>query len=233
MAVRWRKCGKLPPGVEVKEPGSTLTYDPRWRLKSTVNMVGATLTALVALIFAVTKFEDGAWIVLILIPALVLVFSVIHRHYKELAKDLSLDEYGAPPRLGRHRVILPVSSVHRGTLAALEYAKTLSDDVTAVHVSMDPDSVAKLQEKWEEWGEGVRLVVLDSPYRLLVEPLLEYIEEVNAARQPNDTITIVVPQFIPKSWWANALHTQTAFMLGLALRFKPGVVITNVPYQTH
>ena len=98
---------------------------------------------------------------------------------------------------------------------------------------MDPDSVAKLQERWEEWGEGVRLVVLDSPYRLLVEPLLEYIEEVNAARQPNDTITIVVPQFIPKRWWANVLHTQTAFMLGLALRFKPGVVITNVPYQTH
>ena len=118
MAVRWRKCGKLPPGVEVKEPGSTLTYDPRWRLKSTINMVGATLMALVALIFAVTKFNDGAWIVLIPIPAMVLIFSMIHRHYKELAKDLSLDEYGAPPRLGRHRVILPVSSVHRGTLAA-------------------------------------------------------------------------------------------------------------------
>ncbi len=232
MAVRWRKCGKLSPGVEVKEPGSTLSYDPRWQLKMTVNMIGAVLTALVALIFAITKFEDGAWIVLILIPALVVMFSMIHRHYQELAKDLSLSEYGAPPRLGRHRVILPVSSVHRGTLAALEYAKTLSDDVTAVHVSMDPDEVPRLQEKWEEWGEGVRLVVLDSPYRLLVEPLLEYIEEVNSTRQPNDTITIVVPQFIPKSWWANALHTQTAFMLGLALRFKPGVVITNVPYQT-
>jgi amino acid transporter len=232
MAVRWRKCGKLPPGVEVKEPGSTLSYDPHWRLKMAVNLVGTTLTALVAVIFAVTKFEDGAWIVLILIPILVAGFSMIHEHYKRLAADLSLDEYGAPPRLGRHRVILPVSSVHRGTLAALEYAKTLSDDVTAVHVSMDPDEVPRIREKWEEWGEGVRLVVLDSPYRLLIEPLLEYIEEVNATRQPNDTITIVVPQFVPKTWWSNALHTQTAFMLGLALRFKPGVVITNVPYQT-
>ena len=233
MARRWQKSGRLAPGEELVERGSTLQHNPGWRHKMIVNGFGAILTGIVTLVFAVTKFRDGAWIVLILIPAMVLIFSMIHRHYRELAKDLSLDEYGAPPRLGRHRVILPVSSVHRGTLAALEYAKTLSDDVTAVHVSMDPDSIAKLQERWEEWGEGVRLVVLDSPYRLLVEPLLEYIEEVNAARQPNDTITIVVPQFIPKSWWANALHTQTAFMLGLALRFKPGVVITNVPYQTH
>jgi hypothetical protein len=191
------------------------------------------MTAIVALVFAVTKFRDGAWIVLVLIPTLVLAFSAVHRHYRNLAKDLSLDEYGAPPRLGRHRVILPIGGVHRGTLAALEYAKTLSDDVTAVHVSMDLAEAEKLQKKWEEWGEGVRLVVLDSPYRLLAEPLLEYIEEVAAMRQPNETITVVVPQFIPKHWWSNALHTQTAFMLGLALRFKPGIVVTNVPYQTH
>jgi hypothetical protein len=198
-----------------------------------VNGFGAFLTALVTLVFAVTKFRDGAWMVMILIPVLVLIFSAIHRHYRTLAKDLSLDEYGAPPRLGRHRVILPIGGVHRGTLAALEYAKTLSDDVTAVHVSLDPDEAERIQKKWEEWGEGVRLVVLDSPYRLLAEPLLEYIEEVTATRQPNETITVVVPQFIPKHWWSNALHTQTAFMLGLALRFKPGVVLTNVPYQTH
>jgi amino acid transporter len=233
MARRWRKSGQLEPGEEVRERGSTLTYDPRWRLKMTLNTLGALLTALVALVFAVTKFRDGAWIVLVLIPALVFAFSAIHRHYSNLARDLSLDEYGAPPRLGRHRVILPIGGVHRGTLAALEYAKTLSDDVTAVHVSMDPAEAEKLQKKWEEWGEGVRLVVLDSPYRLLAEPLLEYIEEVAATRQPNETITVVVPQFIPKHWWANMLHTQTAFMLGLALRFKPGVVLTNVPYQTH
>jgi amino acid transporter len=233
MARRWWKGGQLAPGEELKERGSIVRYDAGWRSKMIVNGFGAFLTALVTLVFAVTKFRDGAWMVMVLIPALVLVFSAIHRHYRNLAKDLSLDEYGAPPRLGRHRVILPIGGVHRGTLAALEYAQTLSDDVTAVHVSMDPAEAERLQKRWEEWGEGVRLVVLDSPYRLLAEPLLEYIEEIEASRQPNDTITVVVPQFIPKHWWANALHTQTAFMLGLALREKPGVVVTNVPYQTH
>jgi amino acid transporter len=233
MARRWHKSGQLAPGEELKERGSTVHHDPGWRHKMLINGFGAVMTAIVALVFAVTKFRDGAWIVLVLIPTLVLAFSAVHRHYRNLAKDLSLDEYGAPPRLGRHRVILPIGGVHRGTLAALEYAKTLSDDVTAVHVSMDLAEAEKLQKKWEEWGEGVRLVVLDSPYRLLAEPLLEYIEEVAAMRQPNETITVVVPQFIPKHWWSNALHTQTAFMLGLALRFKPGIVVTNVPYQTH
>jgi hypothetical protein len=233
MARRWQKSGRLAPDEELVERGSTVHYDPGWRHKMLINGFGAVMTAVVALVFAVTKFRDGAWIVLILIPVLVLMFSAIHRHYRTLAKDLSLDEFGAPARTGRHRVILPIGGVHRGTLAALEYAQSLSDDITAVHVSTDPVEAAKVQEKWAEWGEGVRLVVLDSPYRLLAEPLLEYIEEIEATRQPNDTITIVVPQFVPKNWWANALHTQTAFMLGLALRFKPGIVITNVPYQTH
>jgi amino acid transporter len=233
MARRWHKSGQLAPGEELVERGSKLHYDSGWRSKMAINGFGAFLTALVTLVFAVTKFRDGAWIVMILIPALVLIFSAIHRHYRHLAKDLSLDEFGALARQGRHRVILPIGGVHRGTLAALEYAKSLSDDVTAVHVSIDPAEAERVQQKWEEWGEGVRLVMLDSPYRLLAEPLLEYIEEMEAVRQPNETITIVVPQFIPKHWWANALHTQTAFMLGLALRFKPGIVITNVPYQTH
>jgi hypothetical protein len=98
-------------------------------------------------------------------------------------------------------------------------------------VSMDPVEAAKLQRKWEQWGEGVRLVILDSPYRLLLEPLLGYIQEVAGQRQPNETITIVVPQFVPKHWWNNLLHTQAAVMLRLALLFKPGVVITDVPYQ--
>ena len=114
--------------------------------------------------------------------------------------------------------------MHRGTLAALRYARSLSDDVTAVHVSMDPTRRKSVQRKWEMWGEGVRLVILDSPYRLLLEPLLGYIQEVADQRQPNETITIVVPQFVPRHWWNNLLHTQTAFMLRLALLFKPGIV---------
>jgi hypothetical protein len=102
--------------------------------------------------------------------------------------------------------------------------------VTAVFVAVDHAEADKVRESWETWGEGVRLVILDSPYRLLLEPLLEYIETILGQRQPNEIVTIVVPQFVPKRWLTNLLHTQTAAMLQLALLFRPGVVITNVPY---
>ena len=126
---------------------------------------------------------------------------------------------------------MPISGVHRGTLAALRYARALSDDVTAVYVSIDPAETERMQRKWDLWGEGVRLVILSSPYRLLLEPLLAYIEEIATQRQPNETITIVVPQFVPRRWWRNFLHSQTATLLRLALLFKRGIVITDVPYQ--
>ena len=231
MARRWWKIGHLAPGQEVKERGSTLRYEPGWQTKMTINGVGAVVTAVVALIFATTKFVQGAWVVLLLMPLLVLMFSAIHRHYRSLASHLSLEAYGAPPPVPRHRVILPVSGVHRGSLAALRYAMLLSDDVTAVHVSLDPEEAARVRKKWDMWGEGVRLVILDSPYRLWLEPLLAYIEEVAANRQPNETLTIVVPNFVPKHWWHNLLHTQAAIVLRLALLFKSGIVVTDVPYH--
>jgi len=231
MARRWWKSGHLAPGQEIPSQGRALRYEPRWKLKMGANGFGAVCTSVVMVVFAVTKFRDGAWIVLLLMPCLVGVFAYIHRHYRTLAADLSLEDFGPPPPITRHRVILPVSGVHRGTLAALRYARNLSDDVTAVHISLDPDEAERIQHKWELWGDGVRLVILDSPYRLLLEPLLGYIQEIADQRQPNETITIVVPQFVPKHWWNNLLHTQAALMLRLALLFKPGIVITDVPYQ--
>ena len=231
MARRWWKMGHLAPGQEVQERGSTLRYDARWQLKMLINGLGALFTAVVTLVFAATKFQEGAWVVIFSTPALVGVFFAIHRHYRELAKNLSLEDYGLPPMGRRNRVILPISGVHRGTLAALRYARSLSDDVTAVHVTIDPAEAERVRGKWETWGEGVRLVILDSPYRLLLEPLLAYIEEILSRRQPNDTVTIVVPQFVPRRWWHNLLHTQTALLLRLALLFRPGLVITDVPYH--
>lgn len=231
MARRWWKIGHLDPGQELKERGSMLRYESGWQLKMVINGFGSICTLVVMFVFAITKFRDGAWIVLILTPSLVAIFSSIHRHYKKLAKRLSLDNYGLPPRIPRHRVILPISGVHRGSLAALQYARTLSDDITAVHVCTDPEEASKTQQKWEKWGDGVRLVLLDSPYRLLAEPLLEYIESIANQRQPNEIITVIVPQFVPKRWINNLLHTQTALWLRLALLFKPGIVITDVPYQ--
>jgi len=163
--------------------------------------------------------------------ALVFIFFRIHQHYKELARSLSLDHYGAPPAIRRHRVIVPIAGVHRGTLAALDYARSLSADVTAVHISIDETESARVNAKWERWGDGVRLVILDSPYRMLLEPLLGYVEHIAATRQPNEIITLVVPQFVPKHAWTNLLHTQTAVLLRVALLFRKGIVVTDVPYQ--
>jgi amino acid transporter len=233
MAKRWWRVGHLKAGEEIKDPGSTLRFESGWQTKLVINAVGAVSTLIVMIVFAATKFTQGAWIIILLVPTLVWIFFRIHYHYKDVARDLSLEKYGAPPRTARHRVILPIGGVHRGSLAALSYARALSDDVTAVYISLDPVDADRVRRKWDQWGEGVRLVVLDSPYRLLYEPLLQYIEEISAQRQPNETITIVVPQFVPRHRWHNLLHTQTALFLRMALLFKPGIVITDVPYQLH
>jgi amino acid transporter len=231
MVRRWWKIGHLEPGRELKERGSTLRNAPNWVFKMVVNGFGAVCTAVVTIVFAVTKFRDGAWIVVLLIPGLVFMFFAIHRHYRNLATNLSLTHKTTRPHLTRHRVIMPISGVHQGTLEALNYARLISFDITAVYVSIEPDAAQEVRDKWKIWGEGVRLVILNSPYRLLLEPILKYIEEINAQRQPNEAITILVPQFVPYKWWHNLLHTQTATWLRLALLFKPGIVITDVPYQ--
>jgi amino acid transporter len=234
MAIRWRKIGRLKEGEQIIEAGSTLKYDKGWRFKMFVNGFGAFCTAVVMIVFAVTKFSEGAWIILIIIPVLVAIFFTIHGHYKDLAKHLTLDKfYGLPARHTRHRVILPISGIHQGTLEALRYAKLLSDDVTAVHISIDPSETEKVQKKWKTWGEGTRLVILDSPFRLFVEPLLTYLEEIIDQRQANETITVVVPEFIPSKRWHNALHMRTANVLRQELLSKHGVVVTDVPYHVH
>jgi len=232
MTRRWWKIGHLLPGQEIHERGSTLRYEPGWQMKIAINGFGAVCTAIVMVVFAITKFTEGAWMVVLLTPTLVVIFFQIHRHYKDLAAHLSLENYEEPPNVApRHRVILAISGVHQGTMAALRYAHALSPDITAVHVCTDPAEAERIQAKWERWGQGVRLVILDSPYRLFVEPLLSYVEKIAAQRQPNEIITIVVPQFVPKRWWHNLLHTQAAAMLRLALLTKSDITVTDVPYH--
>jgi amino acid transporter len=232
MATRWFRSGRLKPGEMFQQYGMPLRFDPKWKVKMVVNGLGAVATAIVMMVFAITKFREGAWIVLVLIPTLIALFVWIHRHYRTVASSLSLENYGEPPPyMARHRVIVPMSGVHQGALAALRYARMLSHDVTAVHVSIDPTETEKLREKWETWGRGTRLVIVDSPYRLFLEPLLDYVREILSSRQANETITIIVPHFIPGKKIYNALHMQTAEMLRRELLSTPGVVITEVPYQ--
>ncbi len=231
MARRWWKSGHLKPGEAIEERGSTLRFDRRWRLKMIVNGFGALCTAVVMLVFAFTKFRDGAYIILFLIPTMVAIFMSIHHHYRQVAARLSLDNFKSMPKISRHRVIVLLGGVHRGSLAALNYARSLSPDVTAVHVSTDPGESAKVREKWAAFGEGVRLVILESPYRLLIEPVLAYIQGILSCCNPREVVTVVVPQFVTRHWWEGLLHNNTALLLRFAMLNKPGLVIVEVPYQ--
>ena len=219
MAIHWRRAG--------------VQGDKSWRWKLAINGVGACCTAIVTLIFAITKFSNGAWIIIILLPVIVMSFFAVYRHYRTLAQDLSLDSFGEPPHIGRHRVIMPVAGIHRGTLEALQYARSLSNDVTAVHILLDPAEREGFEKKWKWWGQGIRLVMIESPYRTFLEPFLGYVDEVSRNAQRNERLTIVVPQFNPRYSWHNLLHTQTALWLRFALLSKRGIVITEVPYQVH
>jgi hypothetical protein len=233
MAHRWWKSGHLKEGESIKERGSTVIHEKGWEFKMIINGLGAICTGVVMIVFAVTKFHDGAWIVVLLTPTLVVIFSMIHQHYRNLAGELSLGSYVPTARIAHQKVIMPISGVHKGTLAALRYAKTLSDDITVVHISNDPEDTKKVQAKWEIWGDGYRLVVLDSPYRLFIEPLLAYIDEIDAHKQPNEVISIVVPQFVQKHWYTNLLHTRTADTLRKVLLYRKDIVILEVPYQVN
>jgi hypothetical protein len=140
-------------------------------------------------------------------------------------------EHTLPPRIQRHRVILPLNALHEGTFTALRYAQSLSHDITAVHVAVDPTEAQKFREDWDTWGEGVRLVTLESEHGLLLEPLLRYIVGIMDLREEGEAITIVVPQSIRPRWWSNLMRTQMGTLLRLSLPLETGVVITDVPYH--
>ncbi|HSQ16804.1 MAG TPA: APC family permease [Anaerolineales bacterium] len=233
MARRWWKSGHLHKGEEAQEAGSILHHDKRWIIKMVINGFGAVCTFVVMIVFAVTKFREGAWFVIVLLPVLLFIFSTIHTHYKNLARQLSLENMIQRPRITRDRVIILVGGVHQGTLAAIRFARTIAEDITAVHIAIDPQEAESVQQKWERHGEGIRLVVLNSPYRLMIEPLLEYMERIEAVKKQNEITTIVVPRFMPKHRWANFLHMRTAETLRKVLLNRDDVVIVEVPYQVH
>ena len=231
MAVRWWHSGHLKKDEKIVQQGGVVRYDPKWKSKMMINSFGALLTATVTIVFAVTKFMDGAWVVVVLIPSLVFIFFRIHHHYKNVGRNLSLETTGEPARIQRNRVIIPIGGVHRGVLHALRYARTLSDDLTAVHIAVDPVETKKVQEKWAVWGDGIRLQVIESPFRTLMEPLIDYIDKLAQMNTPTTMLTVVVPQFIPEHAIFKPLHMNTADMLRKALLDKYDIVIMDVPYH--
>ena len=212
MVIHWRR---------LREPG--------WRSSAVVNGIGAVVTAIVLVIVAITKALEGAWIIILLIPCLVAVFRATRRHYDRVAAQLSVQEWASPPR--RHNMVLvPISGVQRAVVEALQYARSLSDDVQAVYVNVDQGATEVLKRDWSRWGEGVRLTVLESPFRSLMEPLLEYIDQVQAAN-PHDYVTVILPEFVPARWWQHLLHNQTALLIKGALLFRRNIVVTSVPFH--
>ena len=200
-----------------------------WRAHAFVNGLGAVATGIVLVIVAVTKFTEGAWLIVAVTPLLVLHFRSVRRHYQKVAAQLSLKNH-APERELHNTVILPISGVHKAVVKALRYARTLSTDVRAVYIESEPQATEQIQREWETWGEGVPLVVLRSPYRSLLRPLLEYVDEADAAR-PDNFVTVVLPEFVPRRWWHHLLHNQRALLIKGALLFKPNTVVTSVPFH--
>ncbi len=202
---------------------------PRWRTNAVINGIGAVVTGIVLLVVAVTKAHEGAWLIMLLIPVQVFFFRITREHYAGVAAQLSLRGWRSRgPR--RNTVLVPISGIQRAVVEALDYAKSLSRDVRAVYVNTDPAATESLKTQWDQWGEGVPLVVLESPYRSLIEPLLEYIESVHAGHA-DDYVTIVLPEFVPARWWHHLFHNQRALLIKGALLFKPNTVVTSVPFH--
>ena len=235
--------------------------EPGWQWRMSINAVGATVTAVVAIVVGVTKFALGAWVVLVLLPFLVVLLLGIRRHYHDVADQVTVDpnERDEHPdtvaRAFAHYLLIPVKELDRTALRAISYARSLTGQVTqggtqggaqgggataqsshvviqAVHVTDDADTAHALQEKWERYNPGVELVVVESPYRAFVGPLLRYIDAVERRHsEKTAVVTVLLPEFIPAHWWENFLHTHTALQLKRALLFRPRVAVTSVPYH--
>jgi amino acid transporter len=212
MVVRWRA---------LRTPG--------WRTSATINGLGAIVTGIVLLVVAYTKVQEGAWIIILLIPIQVALFRITRSHYDAVGKQLALTEW--TPSVKHHNTVLvPISGIHRAVLQAIDYARTLSPDVRAVYIDVDPAGADRIRQDWQRWAGDVPLVVLSSPYRSLLEPLLEYIEQI-AAEQPTAYVTVVLPEFVPAKWWHHIFHNQRALLIKGALLFKPNTVVTSVPFH--
>jgi amino acid transporter len=232
MVVRWRRISRLQPGAEITAKDSVTRHDPRWRPKQIVNAVGAVVTGSVVLVFAVTKFSEGAWIIIILLPSLVWIFLRIHRHYQEVAHELSLA--GEARTIGARplKTIVLIDNLHAASIRAINLAMSLGQPWTAVHVSMDEERTADLKSKWAKRMGEHTLIILPSPFRSLTEPLVEYVQQLRQD-DPESYIHLILGGLTMDSYWEQALHRNSTLAFRMAFRHVEGVAITNVAFQIH
>ncbi len=208
--------------------------DKGWVLKAAVNGTGAVITCITACIIGFTKFTSGAWVVFILIPAFVIVMKRVNSHYENVAKQLKVGPGGVPdvvpnPVNAKHMIVL-VQSYNKAIIKTINYAKCLSDDIVAFHVSTDDEETEKLIKRWEENNVGIPLVIKKSPYRDVLSLLTEYVESDEHASKIGDLITVVMSQFVVEEWWENGLHNQTAYFIRSAMLKHRNIAVISVPY---
>jgi amino acid transporter len=201
-----------------------------WRKKLLVNGVGAFTTGVATLIIATTKFWDGSWIVLFLVPLLIMMFRGIRSHYKAVKEQITLTRDSRPPRPRHNLILIPISGVNRSVIRAVDYARSRGGDIRALLVDVNKEETALAEMQWAQWGCGVPLIVLPSPYRSILGSIMNFVEE-QRQKDPDCWITVVLPEILPARWWQNILHNQRALMLKASLLFKDRVVLTDVPFH--
>jgi amino acid transporter len=200
-----------------------------WRTSLIINGIGAVLTTIILIIVAMTKFEEGAWIVILLIPIVVGVLELIHRHYAQVAHQLRVEANDAIPATINQLVLVPIDDINHASLRAIAFARTITREMVVVHVSTNAERADKVKHKVEKYAPDARLIILDSPYRAFVRPLLKYIDAVHS-QQPDAFVTIVLPEFITAHWWEKFLHNRTAGRLRDEFERHPNVAVVLVPF---
>ncbi len=208
-----------------------------WWLKAGINGVGALVTGTTLMIVGVSKFAQGAWITVLMIPLLVTIFLQIRAHYHEVAEQLSMKlSVPAWQSFAPLRVVVPISGVHRGDIDAVNFARSISKHVTGVYIELEPGDGELIREKWAKWWPDVPLVNVPSPYRSIIEPLLDFLDEMDSQHHDGQLATVVLPEFVPAKWWHGLLHNQTAWLIKTALLYRRRHlgfqrVIIDVPYH--
>ncbi len=225
--------GKLKPGESHEGLETTIHYDKRWRLKQITSAVGAVCTFIVMIVFAVTKFTSGAWFVVLLIPVLVIIFFRIHHHYKEVAKALSLKDTHVIIQKRNVETIILVDRVHAETARLVNFAKSLNHPWYAIHIAANTEYAQRVNQDWSErFGNEGEMVVIPSPFRLLAEPLEEYIQA-RLDADPRGYVHVIMGHLAMDTYWEQVLHSNSAFLFNIVLSRLDRIVVTTVPYQIH